>query len=317
MPGIYTHKLCADFTAGEVSNDEIRTLVYKNYHLYTIGSNGPDFLFFNNVKPNNFWKGHDLNYLGLTMHSSKINDFYSCAIEQILKQNDILIKERMMAYLYGHITHWALDKVAHPYVIYWTGDTADGGKVAHHRLESALDAMYRSEYPNHFDEVRISTFDDDMLQAIARIYVPVAKNVYNQDILVNELRRCLNSWDDVNRYFEDEEGKKLRRLQSIERVVRQNGLVTRFLKTPERDNEFDIANRNHELWLHPYGIFETRDSFDDLLIEAKKIAVQSIERVHASIQLGESNVDDIFNNENYNTGTANEMEMKYFANMFK
>ena len=41
--------------------------------------------------------------------------------------------------------------------------------------------------------------DEDMLKAIARIYVPCAKAVYGVDVKVHELRETLESWHDVQK----------------------------------------------------------------------------------------------------------------------
>lgn len=73
--------------------------------------NGPDFLFFSHAKPWEAYKSHELNRLGSKLHAGYVNAFYTEAIRSIRRQTITEVRKDMMAYLFGHLCHWALDMV--------------------------------------------------------------------------------------------------------------------------------------------------------------------------------------------------------------
>ena len=46
MPNIITHVIFAQEVYKQEKNAEIASIIERNSHLYAIGANGPDFLFF-------------------------------------------------------------------------------------------------------------------------------------------------------------------------------------------------------------------------------------------------------------------------------
>src|SRR5699024_6731390 len=71
MPNIITHVLFAQEVLKNETNTEIAAVIERNAHLYAIGANGPDFLFFSHAKPWEAYKSHALNHLGSKMHAGK------------------------------------------------------------------------------------------------------------------------------------------------------------------------------------------------------------------------------------------------------
>lgn len=51
MPNIITHVIFAQEVYKQEKNAEIASIIERNSHLYAIGANGPDFLFFSHAKP--------------------------------------------------------------------------------------------------------------------------------------------------------------------------------------------------------------------------------------------------------------------------
>ena len=116
MPNIITHKIFAEEVLKKISKKDIEDIIERYHQIYYIGSNGPDFLFFQHAKPWEAMKSHTLNRLGSAMHAGKVNAFYEVAIREVKRQKNVEVKEMMMAYLFGHLCHWALDKTTHPYI---------------------------------------------------------------------------------------------------------------------------------------------------------------------------------------------------------
>ena len=54
--------------------------------------------------------------------------------DSIIKENNFCENEYIMHYLYGHILHFALDKIAHPYIYYIANDVPKVGLVDFHTV---------------------------------------------------------------------------------------------------------------------------------------------------------------------------------------
>ena len=108
MPNIITHSLFAQ----ELLNSLNAKWLHEREHLYTIGSNGPDFLFFSGLEPKALFSNREqenvLRAIGGKLHKGNVNAFYASALDSISKESDPSIKLDMMAYVCGHLCHWAL-----------------------------------------------------------------------------------------------------------------------------------------------------------------------------------------------------------------
>ena len=319
MPNIITHVLFAQDVAKNEKNTEITAIIDRNPHLFAIGANGPDFLFFSHAKPWESYKSHALNRLGSKMHAQKINAFYDEAIHCITRQTVTNVRKDMMAYLFGHLCHWALDMVTHPYIFYRTGDCKGKSASYHHRMESMIDAIVlkekRSMSIKDWHSYDICTFDEDMLKAIARIYVPCSKQVYGTEVKVHDLRETLTSWREVQKLLYDPNGRRYKMINTVEKVMRQKWKISGSIVPSQIDEHYDVMNMKKRFWLHPCdSSISSNASFFDLYEEAIDIAMKAIEAAYACIIDGEdSNIlCDVLKDRAYDTGMSEGHLMQYF-----
>lgn len=319
MPNIITHKLFAEDVLKQISKYDIKKIIEQYTQSFYIGSNGPDFLFFSHVKPWEAYKSHTLNRLGSKMHATHINDFYEIAIKCVKEQNKQEVKEEMMAYLFGHLCHWALDEAAHPYVFYRTGDCKGKSSGYHHRFESMIDTMMLEkikhvnikDYPCY----EICEYNEDILKAIARIYVPVSRIVYHTDIKVHDLREALNSWYDVQKYLYDPNNLKYPLVTSVETIIRKPWAISGNIVRPKIDARFDVLNENHQVWKHPCDdTITSTASFLDLYETAIPNAVAIIEKAYGCVEYDADiqNILSILQDKAYNTGMKPGKDMQFF-----
>ena len=197
MPNIITHTLFAR-EIKEKLDWPIQELIKKNPQLFDIGSNGPDFLFFHCFSPKRVYHKKTLRSLGGQAHVKHISEFYLSAIDSIRKEKDPQIREQMLVYTMGHLCHWALDSTAHPYVYYRTGNERQRDSWWHHRLESLIDAiMLKVKKECTISDFRVYEVCDttlDQARAIARIWVPVGRNVFGKDVQPHEIKESLDDW---------------------------------------------------------------------------------------------------------------------------
>lgn len=324
MPNIITHKLFAQEVLEQLSKQDIKKIIENHPHIFYIGSNGPDFLFFSHIKPWTAYKSHKLNRLGSRMHATHINEFYRVALSCIQEQKDEATKETMLAYLFGHLCHWALDKTTHPYIFYRTGNCKGLSAGYHHRFESMMDTMMLYRFTGldikDYKSYEICDFDDAMLKAIARIYVPVARRVYHQDIKVHELREALTSWRDVQKLLYDPTNTKYCVLKGIETITRQPWKISGNIVKRKIDERYDVLNEQHNLWKHPCDEHCTSNaSFLDLFQKAISSAVCVIEKAYGCVEYGGDieGVLEELDDAAYDSGMRGEREMKFFDILYE
>lgn len=319
MPNIITHKIFAEEVLQQLAKQDIKQIIEKHSQLFYIGSNGPDFLFFSHVKPWESYKSNTLNKLGSRIHSTHINDFYQVALDCIKNQKNAEIKESMLAYVFGHLCHWALDKTTHPYIFYRTGDCKGLSAGYHHRFESMLDTMMLQKYKQlnikEYPFYKICEYDEEMLKAIARIYVPVARAVYHIDVKVHDIRETLDSWYDVQKLLYDPNNLKYPLLKGIETMIRKPWAISGNVVKLNIDDRYDILNEEKNFWTHPCDDhISSNASFHDLFEFAISLGCSLIEKAYGCVEYRAESCSlmDILKDQAYDTGMDGERAMKYF-----
>lgn len=318
MPNIITHVLFADDVCEKIEKDK-QDLFNSRLQLFEIGSNGPDFLFFQGFNLKELHKKHPLRKLGGECHSHSINDFYLSCLNSINRENDDEIRKDMIAYVCGHLCHWALDSTAHPYVFYRTGNCKGKSAWWHHRFESLLDAIMlkvKNECTiKDFKAYEICQVSLEQARAIARIYIPVLDNVYGAKVKPHEILNCLNDWCFVEKVLYDASGRKYNATHLLERLVLSESMISGYFVPNEPDDPFDVTNLLHKRWCHPCDekIVST-ESFFDLYDKAILKALDVI-RLFTLACEDEKAVPDFIHylaNQSYDTGLSEQKEMKYF-----
>lgn len=319
MPNIITHNLFAETVYKRCRKKDIRELMETHMQLFTIGANGPDFLFFYHMKPWQLHQEHALNHVGSTLHASHVNDFYESALNTISKESDAFVKELELVYIMGHLCHWALDMTTHPYIFYRTGNGTGTSAIMHHRFESMLDAMMLKKLKNtdiktyrYFESCE---FDDEMLKAIARIYVPAVATLLEQRIRVYDLRQALTSWRDIQKMLYDPNGKKEKLVKRLETWTHKPGVLSGYIVPAVIDERYDVMNEQKNIWMHPCdaGQFNVA-SFEELFEEAVQTALDAIEKLYGCVEYDApvSRLLELLGDRAYDTGKEGNIEMVNF-----
>lgn len=277
MPNIITHTLFADDMLSLLGS----TSLDQHKKLFEMGSSGPDFLFFHNTPPAKLMKKSALRQAGSWLHAGRINDFYASALSSCIREKNPEIREDMIAYVCGHLCHWALDSTMHPYIFYRTGNCQNESSWRHHRFESLLDAlmlkMKRNETIRTYDiSTLVARPDREEARAIARIYVPALEKLYNLEVRPSAIYESLQDWHTMQKLFRDPSGRKIRTLQKAEKLVGADNLFSRFGVPPEPEDNYDLCNLLHTPWYNPCSEEKSTDSVLDLYETATRKAARAI-----------------------------------------
>lgn len=195
MPTSYAHHKFGDQVLEELPKD-LQKPIRQEHELYELGLNGPDLFFF--YRP--YFYKNEVNQLGYGMHEEPALPFFRhCA--KIALHDEFPAGE--MAYIYGFIAHFVLDRKCHAYIY---AHTEDGG-VTHQEMESELDRVLMEQ--DGIDPVthrQTEEFHASMENAeiIAKFFPLSADEVY---ISIHQCKRYKNllvssSREDQERRFE-------------------------------------------------------------------------------------------------------------------
>lgn len=324
MPNIITHKIFAEEVLKKTTKKDIRETLEKHLQIYYIGSNGPDFLFFHNARPWEALKEHDVSEIGSLLHKKGINAFYERALTTIKQEKNAFLKESELAYLMGHLCHWALDKTTHPYIFYRTGDCTGESNGLHHRFESMMDTMMLEKFHHmsimEYPTYEICAHDNEMLKAIARIYVPSVKEALDKELKVFDIRCALDAWEDIQKMLYDPKSRKIKAIKSVEFMLRKPWLLSGNIVPANIDESYDIMNEQHLPWSHPCDENNVSNaSFLELFDEAVALAVRLLEKLYGIIEYDADckNLINYLDDQAYDTGRNDEVEMSNFNIIYK
>lgn len=173
MPSTYAHYIFGQQIRGKLSGYE-RKVIDKYPELFNIGLHGPDILFY--YRP--FVK-NKVNQLGVRMHGESGAKFFVHAAKVLHTYDQY---EKHLAYVYGVLCHFALDKTCHGYVEQAVKETG----LAHIAVEGELDR-----------KLMIMNGENPVSRRLTGHIVPSMKNAviikdFYRGITAKEVKKALN-----------------------------------------------------------------------------------------------------------------------------
>ena len=323
MPNILSHNYVAQKAKELLESDALKDTIGKFPQEYSVGAQGPDFLFYHSALP---WEDKELcsisNHLGHIAHQERINDFYQAALDTIRETNDPSLQLAMISYVCGHLSHWALDSIAHPFVYYRTNGQTKETKYWHTRYESMLDNymmdFYKRDGMEYMPIKKIIATDSLCLSAMKTVYLSVFKKVWNLDVKEEYVTDGMKDF----RMLMSFAGKKTLLywlIRYYEILVKDNWHFSRYFITGEKDETRDILNLNHQIWTHPCDNSEVHhESYPELIEMAIQRSKEAMDLFANA--LGNEEEDSIFikylGNRGYDTGKNTTVKMKYFDSIY-
>jgi hypothetical protein len=279
MPNIATHGLLAQDALDNAPFQTLARIIRQYPKAYFLGSNGPDLFFYYHVLP---WQEQEgaarMAILGNRIHAEKIDDFYRSAVDIIQETEEGPLKNAMIAYVAGHLTHWSLDTVAHPYIFYKTGLISGPTKYWHSRMESNIDTLMVKQVKGYslakFATPQLVDADALTKRAVAILYPEILKRIFNEDVPPSDIVESIESFHKVIKLLNDPYTLKFPFIQLIERLGGTKWAFSCHMVTGVCDEQRDLLNLSHSTWVHPCDITKTsQESFTELYESARVRAV--------------------------------------------
>lgn len=312
MPSIYLHNYFSKDIYNRIKKENI--ILPKNKTYFLLFSQSFDYLFsynFISIK-----KGKKIRDFGHYAHVHNVWDYFKNMLTYI-KENK-LFDDGNIGYLYGSLSHYALDSTFHPYIHYVSGrfnrkDIKNTKQYIgyHAKNEIMLDAIYY--YKDHDDMYyKYKLYNDkDFYQKI--IFDKTLQNTLNYTY-----KKTFNK-DNMAKVYNDSylQCRKIYKYLMFDRfnvkkiVYRLFDCVTPFKHFNAytyshhiKNTNEEILNKNHKLWLHPVTGEEHHESVNDLYeIAAKKlISYIKISNKYLNNKCSIEEVKKIIENNSYSSG---------------
>lgn len=141
MPDLWSHIIGGDMVVDELENRGLSNLILEHRNYYNLGTQGPDFFFYNNFWP---WiKEKRGPSIGTIIHTKRQADFVLDAFEILKEKEGSVQYPKTLAYFMGFITHLVLDKKIHDII-----DRTTYNNKEHKRFEMELDCILVENYYN-------------------------------------------------------------------------------------------------------------------------------------------------------------------------
>ena len=156
MPAYLTHKLASTLAYNAVTDQEIKRIITENMTEYLSGAQGSDFVYF--VHYYFLPIGYKTKIYGWLVHRARPSEYLIKASKYIQAH----YSEKLMAYFFGFLNHYCLDKYIHPHVYKDTRNLS-----THTYLEQALDVVYADKF-FHIDATQIKR-KEELLSLISDV----------------------------------------------------------------------------------------------------------------------------------------------------
>lgn len=325
MPNYITHALCANDVLQSFLEEKMLKRIQQYPQIFSMAASGPDFLFYYRVWPWLDQRHNDHVYnIGNTVHRHSVNAFYQKALDWISQYEESDDKEILIVYLAGHLMHWALDSVAHPYVFYHSGEIRGKTKYWHYRLESMLDIMMVKQVKGlnlkNIGAIDMLGSTQAQRKILSKMYAAVVKDVYGMDENPEVYEECFKTMPEVAAALFDPNGFKKPLIQTFERSQSALWKFSSHMIFPHSDEQHDILNLNHQEWLHPCDAsMKSNKSFVDLYHEGTQRGLAAL-YAFSDVVDHQGSIDkllSILKDRSYDTGLSEEKPMMFYQPFYE
>lgn len=261
MPAVLSHYFQSLDVIELLKKENIKV----NKDAFVFGGQGPDFLYFHRLSP--IQLGRSQRKIGVKLHETDIDKTLSVMSEYLLQYPDDNI---VLSYVLGFISHYALDRDAHPYVyavqeaIIEAEHIKYRGFFVHCRIEHSLDViMLRDRLQlngSQFNATKILTNDMEIITAQAKLMLYVINRLYGENTISE--RQLINAFRDMRsnlKLLHDPFLIKRTIFAGLEKLLHTGPAVTCAIRPLMEDGLWDYANVEKAVWYNPYNKDKERD----------------------------------------------------------
>lgn len=227
MPDFWTHLIAGEEITAGIKDDAVKSLLNSNYQLFNFASQGADFFFYNDFWP---WqtdkegpeKGelvHSLSGKKLFAEVLKVYKKEGLYLESELPESEYW--QHNLVYLLGFISHYALDRDCHPFIL------QNGGRGKKHKLiEASIDIYIMqkkwNQNPKNINPLPYYQLQEEYLENLNFYYQHIFNNLLGGNL---DQELIWKSYLDLRKYhsvFYCRDAKKYYLFRLLNLVLPQN-----------------------------------------------------------------------------------------------
>lgn len=299
MPAFSTHYLFARelMERIEAADPEIRLDPDAVYY----GTQGPDVLFFHRILPT--MPGRSFNPAGSRMHRANPNALFG-AMLHYARTLDGPGRDQALSYIYGFLCHYALDRVAHPY-IYATQYQIIKARhiwylrgVVHNQVEYEIDMVMLQRHlqvtsARKFETRDVLSTDGALLDVMAGVLSAAVRDALQVSMTKAQARQAFCDTRTMQSLLTDRHGWKLPVMALLQLPVYLflGPCLTSMLRRTQADRRWDYTNDQKAHWAYPADPEQVScESFEELFERAKEDALHLIASFRAALS-GDEGLD--------------------------
>ena len=282
MPSNYTHNYFAKEVYKNLDLNNIKPISNKRY--YQIFAQSFDNLFYYNFL--SIKKGAKYRDLGYYAQVHKVWNYFKNMV--IYMKSNSYYTDESLGYLYGSLTHYAMDSTCHPYIHYIAGRFSYKDKkktrkyIGNHAfVEIMIDAIYYNnshddgfyKYKIYKDMIPKTKFSGKLKDLISYTF----KETFNENNIGEIYNKSYNQSHDIYKLLMyDRFGIKKVCYKVFDFLVPFKNFKAYTYSHHIKKIDPTILNLKHETWLHPVTGEKHKESFFDLYNEAMKKSLNMI-----------------------------------------
>lgn len=284
MPSIYTHNYFAKDTYKKLEKEKIHKI--NNMLYYEIFAQSFDNLFFNNYFL--MIPGTKYRKLGHYGQTHNVWLYFKNMLEYI--KNNKLYDDENLGYLYGSLTHYALDSTCHPYIHYISGRYSKKKpketkkyKGNHAINEIMIDCIYY--YKDHTEQYYKYKLYKDLIPPakFSKTLINTIDYVFKETFDADNIGRIFNkSYNQMRRSYKYLMYDRTSIKKAIYKVV---DLITPFKDYKAaayshhiKNIDNSVMNYEKNTWLHPITGEKHNESFEELYDIAQKKVIKYVKK---------------------------------------
>ena len=309
MPAFTTHYLL--ITSIEDRIQECDKNLKINEPALVLGAQGPDIFFFHRV-----WKmlwGGNLEYLGDKMHQCETSKLFKIMKDYLV--NEKCDKDIIESYIYGFLSHYALDRNGHPFIYAMQDKIIKEGHYEHYMpssvhgyVESMIDVEMLKNVRGDKDgrafkgQDTIST-DEHLVEELSKLMAYVVPKMFDINVDIKQYRLAYLDTTLVQKLLYDPEDKKKNFIKKhLKFLTNKIGPKVSGMMRPEKcDDRWDYLNYNHNEWAMVYDKTKKfNTSFVDIFNFAKDDTINLINAFNS--ENPQKAIKDIADDMSFDTG---------------
>lgn len=319
MPAFSTHYLFARELMAQIqaADPELRLDASAVYY----GTQGPDVLFFHRILPT--MPGKSYNPAGSRMHRANPNALFEAMLAYARAQEGPQF-EQALSYIYGFLCHYALDRVAHPY-IYATQNAVIRARhiwylkgVVHNRVEYEIDMLMLRRHlqvasARKFETRDVLSTDSALLDAMAGVLAAAVQDALQLPMTRAQARQAFCDTRAMQSLLTNRHGWKLPVMALLQLPVYPllGPCLTTMLRRTQADTRWDYTNDQKAEWAYPADPARVSgESFEELFERAKLDALHLIAAFRESLSGGGA-LGQAVGGVSFLTGVPVEAELKH------